>query len=400
MFDICVSGVGMVTPLGPTREETWSNVIAGRTGIVSTEEGLAAPVVNFSPNGARSRMGDFAILAAAEALRHAGFDPASLRGANIGCAVSQSKPLMGSSLNMQHFDKSSIFVQGSESQCCMLRLDPIMLLSSFTGWSAEAVVKREFGLSGPSMNVVAACATGIASIATAAHWIRSGTCEIVLAGASESSLHPLYRAGFERMGVLAKGGRPECARPFDLHRSGFVMGEGAAVLLLESGESLRRRGGHPLAQLLGIQLGHSSADALRFDPEGTAIASLIRRVTSKGESPDYINAHGTGTRFNDAAETKGIRSALGRSAARVAVSSTKASTGHLLGAAGAIEAAFCVLALRDHVLPPTLHLETPDPSCDLDCVPLKARPAPIQTALSLSYGFGGQLGAVLFGGKG
>lgn len=374
MNNIVVTGVGLVTPLGSSREKTWANLIDGKNGIAKTPEGLEARIYDFSPNGARSRMGDFAVLATGEALRHAGFNLDEIRGRNIGCAVSQSKPIL------------------------MTTPDPALLLASFFGWSSESVVKREFGLEGPSGNIVAACATGIASIQLGAHWIQSGQCDIAVAGAAESSLNFFYRSGFQQMGVLAD----ECdgirsPKPFDRYRSGFVMGEGAAVLVLESESFAQSRGAKPLARLLRASLGQSAHDPLRFDSDGSAVARLISQTTNGFDSPGYINAHGTGTLVNDVVETRGIKKSLGKSAWRIPISSTKAATGHLLGAAGAVEAAFSVLALRDQVVPPTLNFSQPDSECDLDYVPGKSRPAELDSTLSLSYGFGGQMGAVLFG---
>ncbi len=376
MTEVVVSGIGIVSPLGGTRDGTWTNLLAGRTGIHDSTEGLRARVINFSPNGARTRMGDFAIIAAAESLRQAGLTPEILKENTVGCAIGQSKPILSDAVSFE--------------------LNPSLLLASFTGWSTEAVVRREFSLSGPAANLIAACATGVASIELGAYWIKSGQCEIALVGAAESSYHPLYRAGFKSMGVLADGKNAECVKPFDLNRSGFVMGEGAAVLVLESQESCRRRGHKPLASLNGVCLQQSSIDPIKLESDGSSVARLIRKVLSEGPPPDYINAHGTATPFNDEVETRGIKLALGKKT-KIPVSSTKAATGHLLGAAGALEAAFCVLALQDQILPPTLHLRDADPECDLDYVPQQARSQKISTALSLSYGFGGQMGAVLFG---
>ncbi len=377
-MDIVISGIGMITPLGSTREQTWSNLLAGCSGIVFTGHGLEAPILGFSENGARSRTGDFALVAAQEALRHAEINSSLIETKKIGCAIGQSKPLLKSA------DSSTL-------------LDPSLIMSSFSGWSAEAVVQREFGFSGPAQNIVAACATGIAAIELASSWIRSGLCDLALAGASESSLHPLYRAGFSQMGVLSEGNSPDCVRPFDANRNGFAMGEGAAILVLESKESARERGFPPLAVLRGARMKQNTSDAVRFDPQGEEIASLIRETIGSHREPDYINAHGTGTRYNDAVETKGIRLAFGAKAEKIPVSSTKAATGHLLGAAGAVEAAISILALRDGFIPPTLHLTTPDPDCDLDYVPHTARRQDLDSVLSLSFGFGGQMGAVLFG---
>ncbi len=376
---IVVSGLGLVTPIGNGREKTWAALLSGQTGIRIGTDGLGAPVLDFSLNGARSRMGDFALLAAEEALIHAGFNPQNLSPFSIGCAVSQSKPIIGA--------VTPAFAGETT-------LDASLLLASFFGWSAEEVVRDKFKLNGPCANVVAACATGVASINLGASWIQEGLCDIALVGASESSLNPVYRSGFSQMGVLAEG-NPQSVRPFDRERSGFAIGEGSAVLVLESESSVRARGHRPLVALGRSVLHHSAKDAIRFDDDGSYVARLLSAVSGKSQ-PDYINAHGTATVMNDLIESRGIKLAFKEKAQSIKVSSTKAATGHLLGAAGAIEAAFAILALRDQVAPPTLNLEHPDPECDLDYVPARAVPHSISQAVSLSYGFGGQMGAVSF----
>ncbi|MCB4757562.1 MAG: hypothetical protein LHV69_11140, partial [Elusimicrobia bacterium] len=214
--------------------------------------------------------------------------------------------------------------------------------------------------------------------------------------ASEASLNNFYRAGFDQMGVLAGGNTPERVCPFDKNRSGFAMGEGACVLFLESEESLKRRGHTPLARVCKTILQHGGEDIIKINPAGTSVCHLIRESLLGSEPPDYINAHGTGTRLNDLAEANGIRLAFEKNWREIPVSSTKGSTGHLLGAAGAVEAAFSVLALRDQVSPPTVNLEDPDPDCELNHVPKKSLMMKIDRSMSLSYGFGGQMGAVLF----
>jgi 3-oxoacyl-[acyl-carrier-protein] synthase II len=368
-----VTGVGLVTPLASTRDQTWKELIHGSSGIGHTKHGLEARVIDFSPNGARSRTGDFALMAAEEALDQAGLGDETARAKlSIGCAVSQSKPIFSD------------------------HLDATLLMASFSGWTPEALIRKDFKLDGPATNVTAACATGIASIQVGVNWLKAGDCDAVLVGASESSLHPMYRAGFEQMGVLSDATELfHLIGPFDRDRAGFVMGEGSAVLILERKESALKRGATPLVACKKVLLRHSAGDLIRFDDTGSGVAQLLTQVLN-GTVPGYINAHGTGTQFNDAVETKGIRICLGKSADTVPVSSTKAATGHLLGAAGAVEAAFAVLALIHQIVPPTLGISTPDPVCDLDYVPWEARPHKFDTALSLSYGFGGQMGAALF----
>lgn len=364
--DIVVSGIGIVSPLANGREATWSRLLDGQTAIHKTTRGLEARVFDFSPNGARSRMGDFALLAAGEALAHAGISECLINSRTIGCAVSQSKPILSDSI------------------------DPTLLMSSFFGWSPESLIQRDFGLEGPTANVAAACATGVVSLLTAARWLETGECDFVLAGAAESSLGDFYSSGFKRMGVLAEGIDARAVRPFDQDRSGFAMGEGAAVLVLEKEDSAQARNHTPLARLKNIHMVHNASDVIAFDESGKTVADLLKKTSDR---TDYINAHGTGTLLNDLAEGRGIASAFHDS--YPLVSSTKAATGHLLGAAGALEAAFCVLALRDQVAPATLHLENPDSRMQLNHV-RKSKSTKLQTSLSLSYGFGGQMGAVLF----
>ncbi len=362
---IVVSGIGLVTPLGNGRELTWKNLISGKTAIHETTNGLEARVIDFSPNGARSRMGDFALLAAKEALDHAKIAIADRRRITIGCVIGQSKPVL-----------------------------PNFSLFSYSDWTANDVVKRELLLSGPTMNVIAACATGVAAIRTAMNWLEDGVCDVVLAGAAESSLTDFYKSGFEQMGVLAKGPVTNVT-PFGKNRSGFAMGEGAAVMVIERETSAHARGVKPVATVERAALGQNITDAIKSSEGGQAVARVIDAAL-KDHPVDYINAHGTGTQMNDLSETRGIRLALGKKAYDVLVSSTKAATGHLLGAAGAVEAAFAALALRDQVAPPTLHLTQPDPACDLNYTPHASRRTPLVGAMSLSYGFGGQMGAVYF----
>jgi len=370
MKSIVVTGIGLITPLGSSREATWQRLIEGETGIRAEKGALIARVRGVSANGAHSRAGDFVVLAAEEALVQSGVD---VQAREVGCAIGQSKPLFA--------DDGAADAQ--------------LLLASFSGWSLESVVKTHLNLNGPSANVAAACATGVAAIETAASWIKSGACDVALAGAAESSLTDFYRAGFHRLGVLAEGTDPASVRPFDRQRSGFAMGEGAAVLVLESEEACRARGGRPLARLVRASLRQSSVDAIRLDDNGIDVARLINAVCAGKSAPAYVNAHGTGTAINDAAEAKGLTRAFGADA-KIYVGSTKAATGHLLGAAGAVEAAFAALAVERGVMPPSLNVSEPDELCSFPLVRGAALEGPVASALSLSYGFGGQMGAVLW----
>lgn len=357
---VVVTGVGLASPLGADRETGWSALMAGRS---STD--AAGGRVPLADDGF-PRAVSLARLAAREAWDDAGFDPADPPpGERLGCLVSSSKPLPPAKPR--------------------------------DAWGAPdevpTAVARQIGAEGPVMNLAAACATGAQSLLAAAGWIAEGRADVVVAGASESALHPLYQAGFAQMGVLSKAGR---VRPFDRDRDGFLMGEGAGVFVLESLEHATARRARVWARVAG---GDVSADAhhpTRFNGNGERMTDSLRRALRRADrSPedlDYVNAHGTATRLNDALESQALKRLWPRGGAPV--SSTKGATGHLLGATGAVEIAFTLLALRDGVLPPTLHLDNPEIP-DLDFVPNRARSAVLRLAASLSFGFGGALSAVV-----
>lgn len=352
---IVVTGIGLVTPLGADRETSWKALLDGASGV----DGGAARCPAGLLHGPRAVSA--AVAAAAAALADAG--AALDDGDEWGCVVSSTKPILPGYL-----------------------------------WPdrVPAAVARAFGVSGPVMNVASACATGAHSVMTGAEWIREGRCRYVLAGASESSLDPLYLAGFSQMGVLSESGR---VRPFDRSRDGFIVGEGAAVFVLESEGGARERGARARGKLLGWDSGCDAHHATRFNSSGARMAGSLRRALARAgaapESLDYVNAHGTATPLNDALEASALRSVFGARSG-VSVSSTKGATGHLLGATGAVELAFSFLALRDGCAPPTLNLE--EPECDgIDFVPKSARSRRLSTAASLSFGFGGSLASVVIG---
>jgi 3-oxoacyl-[acyl-carrier-protein] synthase II len=263
-------------------------------------------------------------------------------------------------------------------------------------------VSMNLGLRGPAMASVAACASGLYSYWEAKQLIDSGMAEVVLAGGTEAALHPLPIAALANMRALSRrNDEPERAsRPFDADRDGFVFGEGAVVLLIESEERAKRRGAQIYAELLGAGL---AADAYHItapleDGSGAAQAmtTAMRVAGLQPQDIDYIAAHGTGTPLNDVGETVAIKRAFGEAAGRLAISSPKSMVGHLLGAAGAVGALAAVMACRDDIVPPTINLETPDPQCDLDYVPLKARKMTVRAAAANGFGFGGQNGCVIF----
>jgi 3-oxoacyl-[acyl-carrier-protein] synthase II len=268
---------------------------------------------------------------------------------------------------------------------------------------ASGQIAISLGLRGPNYAPVSACATGSTAIGEAAEVVRRGDADAVLAGGTEACLHPLILAGFCAMRGLAAEEEhpPRASRPFDLTREGFVMGEGAAVLVLEELEAAKARGATIYAEVLGYGASNDAHHLAQPDPESVGVVEMMQAALERAEVEParvgYVNAHGTSTPLGDLAETKAIKEVFGDHAYELAVSSTKSMTGHCFGAAGAIEAIMCVLAIHEGVLPPTINYETPDPECDLDYVPNEARRVQVDVALSNAMGLGGHNGCVLFG---
>ena len=388
---VVVTGIGLVTPFGAGREISWSAIRDGRSAVdwIETDDlsgsrprrqrwaGASAPadlLASVEP------VVSMAVVAAREAMAHAGLTDVSERG---GCVIGTSK------LGLRSFARA---MKRSDPP------DPVLLWPN----AAARAVASEWNLRGPALCLVAACATGLVSLIRGADLIRSGECDVVLAGSSDASLVPIVLGSFQRLGVMARGfEEPATAcRPFDAERSGFVIGEGAAVLVLEDREHAVARGANILAEFVAAGLASDPNGLTQIDPDGTSLAWLIRDVLRRENvSPDEIDAinlHGTATRANDIAETRAVRAAFGSAADRLACSSQKGAIGHLLGAAGSVESAFAVLALRDQVVPPTINLRMPDPQCDLDYVPNELRPMRLRNVLKLSLGFGGHVAVGLF----
>ena len=275
---------------------------------------------------------------------------------------------------------------------------PNVLVDTASGQLAIAL-----GFRGPNYAPVSACATGSTAVGEAAEVIKRGDADAVLAGGAEACVTPLILAGFCAMRGLAAEDEhpPRASRPFDATRAGFVMGEGACVLVLEELEAAQRRGATVYAEILGYAMSNDAHHLAQPDPESVGVAEMMRHALERaGVEPErvgYINAHGTSTPLGDAAETRAIKEVFGDHAYRLAVSSTKSVTGHCFGAAGAIEAMMCVLAVRDGVLPPTMNYVHPDPECDLDYVPNESREVQVEVALSNAMGLGGHNGCVLVG---
>lgn len=405
-----------MTPLGLDRETSWQALCEGRSGVRQVKGlpvSVAAPVAwrggdrssssSLTPETGEgsfqegpSRAAAFAVQAAQEAWRDAGLDVHPPDPYRVGCTVSASKP------QLAVVDRQAFRSHGTSPSPGHAESGCFWWETFSPDWVTRAVA-RALDIAGPQRNVIAACATGLYAAALGASWIRHGECDICVVGSVEASLLPLVVSGFAQMGVLAQptnGAAPSrLARPFDRQRHGFVLGEGAGVLVLEEEGQACQRGVKEYGQLLGWGIGCDPSHPVRGAIDGAPIARVIHQALQMaGVQPaqiDYLNTHGTGTRFNDVSETRAIKRALGRQAYEVPMSSTKASTGHLLGAAGSVELAFALLAKRDGFIPPTLNLEDPDPDCDLHYTPRVGHRHPIQTAMSLSFGFGGPVGAVI-----
>jgi 3-oxoacyl-[acyl-carrier-protein] synthase II len=353
-----VTGIGLVCPLGSDRETSWRSLINGHSGIF-LPTGARAPV----PEGPIPRTLTLALRAAEEAWNDSRLG--ELDPERLSCVVSSSKPVLGA----------------DEPWMCQ---PPEVVASS---------VARQHNVQGAVMNIASACATGAQSLLTAVGWIQEGRADVALAGAAESALHPLYLAGFRRMGVLSEKG---VVRPFDRDRDGFLVGEGAAVFVLESLSRARARGAQIYGEVVGGNFSSDAHHATRFNSNGRTMAACLHNALSQAglssNHLDYVNAHGTATVLNDVLETQALLSLF--PSHPPPVSSTKGATGHLLGATGAVEIAFSFLAMRDGMLPPTLNMENPETD-RLDFVPNRSRSADLNRVASLSFGFGGALAAVV-----
>jgi len=380
---VVVTGIGLVSAIGCDLAAFCESLFAGRSGVAPLPDPAAAGawaaarVAGFQPLPGlehADRSIQFAVAAARAAAADAGLSREALDGAQTGVSIASSK--------------------GGVLSFCNRASDA--WLWNYLPASPAGAVAREFGCTGPTSVPAAACAAGSHAVIAAARMIADGEAEIVLAGATEASITPLISVGFGKLGVLAKDG---ICRPFDARRSGFVIGEGAAVMVLESAGSAAARGAAAYAEVAGYARAADAHGIVAFDESGAGVGRAIRAALDDAAVPpdgvDYINAHATGTVHNDIVETKAIKLALGPHAAGVPVSGTKPITGHLLGAAGAIETAICLLAMRHGLIPPTINYAAPDPRCDLDCVPCTGRKADVRVALNLSFGFGGQIGVIV-----
>jgi 3-oxoacyl-[acyl-carrier-protein] synthase II len=405
---VVITGLGMVTPLGNDVPTSWQAALAGKSGVgpitlfdaSELDTRFAAEVKDFDPVelfGAREarrmdRYTHFAMAAAQQAMHDSGLIVTDSNRHRVGTVIGTGIGGVGTLLD----EAAKMAEQGPR------RVSPYLIPMMLPD-SAAGKVAITFNLRGPNMAVVTACATGNNAIGEATEIIRRSAADAMLAGGAEAGIVELAIAGFGNMGALStRNHDPQGAsRPFDAERDGFVTGEGSGMLVLESEEHALARGAHIHAEVLGYG---SSADAYHITAplesgEG-AVQAMCVALDDAGLTPDrisYINAHGTSTTLNDKSETIAIKAVFGEHAYNIPISSTKSMTGHLLGAAGAIEAIMCVLAVRDGIAPPTINYQTPDPECDLDYVPNQARPLDIQTALSNSFGFGGHNACLVLG---
>jgi 3-oxoacyl-[acyl-carrier-protein] synthase II len=407
MRRVVVTGLGAVTPVGNDVRSTWQSAVEGRSGIDFIRSfdasafpvRVAAEVKDFDPTTAASpkevrkldRNVLLALAAAKEAVGDAGLDSVyepERVGILFGTAIGGFLGIME-----QH---EVLLQRGPE------RVLPTFLPSVLPD-AASGQIAISFGFRGPNYAPVSACATGSTAVGEGAEIIKRGDADAILAGGGEACMHPLILAGFCAMRGLAVEDEhpPRASRPFDATRAGFVMGEGAAVLVLEELEAARRRGAPIYAEIIGYGASNDAHHMAQPEPEATGVANMMRTALKRtGVAPErvgYINAHGTSTPLGDLAETKAIKEVFGKHAYELAVSSTKSVMGHCFGAAGAIEAMMCVLAISEGVLPPTINYEHPDPECDLDYVPNQAREAHIDVALSNAMGLGGHNACVLVG---
>ncbi len=404
---VVVTGLGCVSPLGLNVPDTWDAILAGKSGAGPItrfdashhKTRFAAEVKGFDGTalfGAREvrkmdRFAQFSIASAEQALSQSGLKIDESNRNRIGILIGTG--IGGIATMMDNYDV--LKERGPE------RVSPFLIPMMISD-SAAGILAIRTGARGPNMSLATACATGTNALGEAFSMIRRGAADAMLVGSSEAAIVPLAMAGMNVMTALStRNDDPEHAsRPFDKDRDGFLMGEGAAILILESLEFARARGAKILCEFSGYGTSddafHISAPAENGAGAALSMQNALQDANLKVEEIDYINAHGTSTPLNDKSETAAIKTVFGEQAYKVPISSTKSMTGHLLGASGSLEAVFCAKILNEHILPPTINYETPDPFCDLDYVPNKARKVRVKHVMSNSFGFGGHNATLIF----
>ena len=404
---VAVTGLGMVSPLGLNVEDTWRNIVAGKSGVAPIDKfdvsaystQFSASVQDFDPTlymaAKDARKMDvfvqFGMAAGIQAMEDAGFEVTDSNAGRVGCAIGSGIGGIG------QIEKNTHIVEKSGPR----KISPFFVPGSIINMIAGNLSVK-YGLQGPNLAVVTACTTGTHNIGLGARMIAQGDADAMLVGGAEMATTPVGLGGFAAARALStRNDDPQAAsRPWDKDRDGFVLGDGAGVMLLEEYDAAVARGAHIYAELTGFGM---SGDAyhMTLPPEDGhgAAASMRNALVDSGISADkinYVNAHGTSTPAGDVAESKAVAAVLGAAAEQVAVSSTKSMIGHLLGAAGAVEAIFSVLAIRDQVAPPTINLDNPDEGCNLNYVPHTAQERAIHSVLTNSFGFGGTNGSLIF----
>jgi 3-oxoacyl-[acyl-carrier-protein] synthase II len=405
---VVVTGLGAVTALGHTVDAFWRSLLAGRSGVdrvthfdptqfasqIGAEVRGWDPAQHMDPKEARrnDRYTHFGFVAAKQAVADSGLVMPAEDGDRVGVII-------GSGIGGMHTYESQLKVLIERGP---RKVSPFTI-PSLIGNMCSGLVAIEYDARGPNFGIVSACATGTHALGEAWHAIRRGDADVMIAGGSEAAITPFSYASFCAMKAMStRNEEPQQAsRPFDLNRDGFVMGEGAGILVLESLEHAVARGARIYAEMLGYAATCDAFHITQPDPEGKGLSLAMKRALESAslrpEQIDYINAHGTSTPYNDKFETMAIKKVFGGHARSLAVSSTKSMTGHLLGAAGGIESVITVKTIQTGMIPPTINLVDPDPECDLDYVPNQARAASVRFALSNNLGFGGQNAAVVFG---
>jgi beta-ketoacyl-acyl-carrier-protein synthase II len=407
MERIVITGMGTVNPLGLNVPDTWRNAVEGVSGVgpithfdhSSQLVHIAAELKGFDPTTVldsrevrrRDRFELMASVAASEAVASSGLEVTEKNASRIGVVVSSA---IGGLKSLE----DAVLTNHNDGP---RRVSPFMIPMLMAN-GASGLIAIDHGIKGPCFSVASACASGADGLGMALLMLKAGMIDIALAGGSEAAITSTAVAAFDRVGAMSRQNEDYSMTPapFDKNRDGLVMGEGAAVLVLEREEAARKRGATIFAELAGYG---STADAFHVtapheNGEGGS-AAMRQALESARANPDdvgYINAHGTATQLNDLSETKAIKGALGALAGRIPVSSTKSMTGHMMGATGALEAIFSALVIRDGILPPTIHYQTPDPECDLDVVPNTARQARVDLVLSNAFGFGGHNAVLAF----
>ncbi len=402
---VVITGLGMVAPVGHTVKEAWDNILAGKSGIQPITHfdieafsvRFGGPIYDFdieqyiSKKDARKmdKFIHYGMAAGCQALEDSGLEITEENAQRIGVAIGAGIGGVTGIENSYH-----AYLNGGPR-----KISPFFVPANIINMVAGNL-SIKFGLKGPNYSIVSACSTGTHNIGEAVRLIRHGYVDAMVAGGAEMATSPVGLGGFAAARALStRNDNPQGAsRPWDKDRDGFVLSDGAGILVLEEYEMAKARGAKIYAEVAGVGMNSDAFHMTSPSKNGEGAAGCMRLATEDGginlDQIDYINAHGTSTPAGDAAETMGIKGAFGDHAYKLAVSSTKSMTGHMLGAAGSVEAVFTALAIRDQVAPPTINLETPDPDCDLDYVPNTAREMKIDIALSNSFGFGGTNGTL------